>query len=100
MKYTIILTSTSQKSLDIYIRYFEIMFKKLNIQNSTFSLPTTKKKITLLKSPHVYKKAKEHFEMRTYRKKVIFDSFNNLSMLKVLLSNKPKSVKLKLHYDL
>lgn len=94
MKYTLTLTSSSRNSLNIYLRYLEIVFNKWSLKSSVFSLPTTKKKIHLLKSPHVYKKAKEHFEIRTYRKKVTFESPDDIERLKFLLSNKPKSIQL------
>ena len=35
------------------------------------SLPTEKNKFTLLKSPHVNKKAREQFELTTYNKKIV-----------------------------
>jgi small subunit ribosomal protein S10 len=31
-------------------------------------LPTDKKKVTVLSSPHVYKDAREQFEMRTHKR--------------------------------
>lgn len=114
-----ILTSTSQKAINTYVRFFEVLFKQLKITSSIFSLPTKIKKIHLLKSPHVYKKAKEHFEMRTYKKIVTFElsndlkktkisdsnsceevkSKNDFDILKCILSNKPKTIKLKLQYE-
>ena len=96
MKYTIILTSTSQKSLNVYVRYLQIFLKKLSLKNSTVSLPVTRRRISLLKSPHVYKKAKEHFEVRTYRKNVTFESFNKIEKLILVLANKPKSICVKI----
>lgn len=98
MQYTIILTSSSRKSLNIYLRYLEIVFNKWSLNSSVFFLPTTIKKIHLLKSPHVYKKAKEHFEIRTYRRKVTFKSPDEIEKLKFLLSNKPKSIQLTFNF--
>lgn len=98
MQHTIILTSSSRKSLNVYLRYLEIVFNKWSLKSSVFSLPTTIKRIHLLKSPHVYKKAKEHFEIRTYRKRVAFESPDEIERLKFLLSNKPKSIQLSINF--
>ena len=40
--------------------------KVKNLQVSSISLPIEKKKFTLLKSPHVNKKAKEQYEIRFF----------------------------------
>jgi ribosomal protein S10 len=56
-------------------------------------LPLKKKKTTLLKSPHVTKKAKESFEL-TFFKFVVIINFNN-KLLKVLRSNVPNTMHLK-----
>lgn len=94
MKYTIVLTSTSRSSLNVYTRYLKLIFLRWKIKNSIISLPTRIKRIHLLKSPHVFKKAKEHFEIRTHRKTVTFESSAEIEKLKFLLSNKPKSIQL------
>jgi len=94
MIYTIKISSSSCKSLHLYLWYLKKIFNKLNLQNSIFFLPTIIKKIHLLKSPHVYKKAKEHFEIRTYRKKIVLKSSIQIEKLKILFLNKPKSIKL------
>ena len=36
----------------------------------TFRLPTTLRKFTVLSSPHVYKKSREQFEIRTHKARV------------------------------
>lgn len=67
MKYKLIYKSSNKHALFLYRSYLN----ELNTQNffSTFSfntLPTTRKRVTLYKSAHVYKKAKEQFECRTF----------------------------------
>ena len=52
-----------------------------------------KKKKTILKSPHVTKKAKESFELTFFKFVVIID-FNN-KLLKLLRSNVPNTMHLK-----
>lgn len=46
--------------------------KFLGIQNVTrVDLPTKIKKITVLRSPHIYKKSQEQFEIRTYKTNIV-----------------------------
>ena len=54
-----------------------------------------KKKFTVLKSPHVNKKAQEQFELRTYEQNIIIHTYQPLLVLTVL-----KRIKLKLYRDL
>ena len=43
------------------------LIKQFNIVGlKSFSMPTKRKKITLNKSPHVFSKSKEQFELLTY----------------------------------
>jgi len=44
----------------------ELKKKYPNLSGSLSRLPTKIKKITLLKSPHIYKKSREQFEIRNY----------------------------------
>jgi ribosomal protein S10 len=92
----LILTSSSQKSLNVYIKYLKLTFKIWNIQPSIFYLPTNIKRICLLKSPHVNKKAKEHFEIRNYRRIISFESTSEFESLTYLIANKPKTIDLKM----
>jgi ribosomal protein S10 len=98
MMYKIILSSSSKKSLNLYLRFLTLIFQKLNTSVSLFDLPTTKKSVALFKSPHVYKKAKEHFELRSYKTILCFNLPVCSNILKVILLNKPKSVILKLKF--
>ena len=47
------------KEVDLYLK---------GIKASFFALPKKSKKITILKSPHVNKKSKEHFSLTQYRR--------------------------------
>jgi ribosomal protein S10 len=70
------------------LTYFFLDYKIIN-------LPTSKKKITLLKSPHVYKKAREQFQVSTHKIAIyIYSKVNVVDLLKYLTINKPKFIKL------
>jgi ribosomal protein S10 len=86
-------TSLTKKSLHNYKNYISSILKKFNIDFKIMSLPLKKKKKTLLKSPHVTKKAKESFEL-TFFKFVIIINFNN-KLLKILRGNVPNTIHLK-----
>lgn len=89
--YKISFQSTSRKSLDLYILFIKTIFRKLNISYSLFDLPQTLKRFALLKSPHVHKKAKEHFELRKY-KVIVNVKHDDTNLIKFLILNKPKSI--------
>lgn len=96
MQPKLILTSSSQKSLNVYTKYLKLIFKSWNIKSAFSFLPTRIKRIALLKSPHVNKKAKEHFEIRNYRRVVYFKTSSEIESLTHLISNKPKTINLKM----
>ena len=54
--------SSSKMSIDLYSVFLKTLLIKAKVSYSFSHLPKTIKRYTLLKSPHVYKKAKEHFE--------------------------------------
>nr|NP_044758.1 ribosomal protein S10 [Reclinomonas americana]O21246.1 RecName: Full=Small ribosomal subunit protein uS10m; AltName: Full=Ribosomal protein S10, mitochondrial [Reclinomonas americana]AAD11873.1 ribosomal protein S10 [Reclinomonas americana] len=55
-----------------------ILKNKINLQNlkltGPINLPTKIKKITVLRSPHIDKKSREQFEIRTYTKTIQIES--------------------------
>ena len=57
-----------------------------------FKLPIKKKRITLLKSPHVNKTAREQFEIKTYKVVIQLLNGEKFKILKLLSLNKPKTV--------
>lgn len=91
----LIFVSSSKKTLIKYINLLNDFFKNLNINYSLLHLPTSKKRITLLKSPHVNKKSKEHFEINLYKVQVGLTFFDNF-LFKSIVANRPKSIKVKL----
>lgn len=93
MKNKLRLESTNKKCLTLYIKYLINIFFFNKIQFKHFFLKKSKK-ITFLKSPHVFKKAKEHFELIKHIAVFYFKSNNNIT--KLLLINKPSTIKIKL----
>jgi ribosomal protein S10 len=98
MKYKIQLKlkSSNLESLVLYQFFLKRIFNSINIKFTFFNLPSKKRKITLNKSPHVNKTAREQFQLITY--KCIFQLHNfttELSLKKIFL-NKPKTTILKI----
>ena len=88
--------SINQKSLKIYLILIQKILKILNISYNIFNLPVKQKKITLLKSPHVNKTAREQFTIKTYQVLLKIINFNKFQILKILSLNKPKTITLKI----
>jgi len=88
------LKSIDKISLNLYINFLKEKIKLYNKQYSIFNLPKKIKRITLLKSPHVNKKAREQFEVKIYT--IIIKIKIDLFKLKSLLINKPKTVIIKI----
>ncbi len=86
---TIKASSLNKTTLKIYYYFLIKYFSKLNLKFSIISLPKKKKKITLLSSPHVFKKAREQFEIVTYSFVI---SIFNLSLKHIRVFS-PKTVK-------
>ena len=90
------LNSINQPTLKFYLKFLMNIFQKFHLNYTCINLPTTTKRITLLKSPHVYKKAREQFELHTYKAVLTLLYPKNSQLIKVLILNKPKNLKLKL----
>ena len=93
MKNKLRLESTNKKCLTLYVKYLVNIFYFNKIKFKLFFLKK-KKTLTFLKSPHVFKKAKEHFEITKHIANLSFHSSNNIT--KFLLINKPSTIKIKL----
>jgi ribosomal protein S10 len=74
IRYTLIINS-------FYITFLKQFLNKIQGLNFNsikfFFLPVKQKKFTVLKSPHVYKKAREQFEIKLYTLLIIFEDINN-----------------------
>ena len=83
--------SVNSQILSFYKIFLKKVLLNLNVKYSMIGMPTKIKRITLLKSPHVNKSAREQFEMKTY--KTTIDIHNiKVSSLKYIVFNKPKAV--------
>ena len=83
--------SVNSQILSFYKTFLKKVLLNLNVKYSMIGMPTKIKRITLLKSPHVNKSAREQFEMKTY--KTAIDIHNiKVSSLKYIIFNKPKAV--------
>lgn len=86
-------TSLTKKIIHNYKNYMLSVLKKFDISFKLISFPVKTKIKTLLKSPHVTKKAKESFEL-TFFKFVIILNFNS-KLLTLFRSNVPNTMHLK-----
>lgn len=77
----------------LYVRFITKLLLVNNISVSKVFLPKIKKRMTFQKSPHVFKKSKEHFELK--KNKVLLNFKANPKILKLLALNKPNTVKVK-----
>lgn len=88
------LTSTNLKLLQSYIIHLQKNFQISNIIN----LPNNLKKYTVLKSPHVNKKAREQFQIKQYNRLININLISKLQFNKfryLILTNLPASLKIK-----
>lgn len=80
--YNLIINSKNQKSL---FKFVDFLNKNLvinfNYLKKSIKKKTGKKVITILKSPHVNKKAQEQFEIRLFSKQLKIDTTQTLKLL-------------------
>lgn len=103
IKYNIIIWSKNNQSLKFFILFLnKINQPKINLSINYKKLKTLIKKISLLKSPHVNKKAQKHFEYRIFTKKInIYLCYNNIKFLIFLKKIKTQlfpEIKIKINF--
>ena len=86
---TINVKSFSYNVLKFYIATFFLIVKSKKIKFKV--QPIHYKKLTVLRSPHKYKKSQEHFQLKRYKSTIIIKDIN-ISELLILLNNKPQGV--------
>ena len=86
--------SLSKESLFLFKEFIVKILIKSKVLYSVFILPNIKKRITLLKSPHVNKTAREQFQFDSYKLLITLKTNLTLKELRFLILNKPKVVKL------
>ena len=89
------LKSLNKEILITYQTYILKVLEKINTKYSIINLPTKIKKITVLKSPHVYKKAREQFQISIFKTTLNISTINSY-FIKHLLLNKPSTIKIKI----
>ena len=92
LKYKIKIKSLHKESIKLYTKFLDKILKRIKVDFSMINLPKKKNRITLLKSPHVNKSAREQFEIRYYSTLLEIKSDVDHKILELLLINKPKSV--------
>jgi small subunit ribosomal protein S10 len=92
--YQLKIKSLNKEAIKVYLKTLSKIFKALEITYSKFCLPTTKKRITLLKSPHVNKSAREQFEIQHYQVIISLETTSDSKILTFLALNKPKIITL------
>ena len=88
----VIIKSIDKDSLLIFKKFIINQIRRMNIEYRSFDLPTKKKRITLLKSPHVNKSVREQFEIKNYKCLFQFSFDIKSKFIKFLFLNKPKTV--------
>jgi len=89
MKYYFYLRSNKLYLLEIYIKFFEKLSKQFNFTIKKKMLPSKISRFSVYKSPHVHKKAKDHYQTEWFNCVLILDNFINLYLIKQILKNKP-----------
>lgn len=88
--------SLDQESILLYKKFISKIISKLNFVFTTSNMPNKKKRVTLLKSPHVNKKAREQFQITSYKTSFEIRDAISIRVLKYIVLNKPKTVKVSL----
>ena len=92
IKHQLRIKSLNKDSLNLYKSFLKKSLKNININFKIFNLPTKKQRVTLLKSPHVNKSAREQFEIKYYTTTLEINSNIENRLLKFLILNKPKTI--------
>ena len=103
--YHLIVQSRNQKSIRTFLSFFFNSIKNLNFDviKKYFEKKRKKKILTILKSPHVNKKAQEQFEFRYYSKQITLYStqnFKHLIFIKKIKDNLFSDVRIKTKFSI
>lgn len=83
MKLLIYLESNDKRALDNYTLKIKNYLNGNKIKYDIIIFPKTEKKITLLKSPHIYKKAKVSYKIVFHKKTIRVDYLNKSDFVKM-----------------
>jgi small subunit ribosomal protein S10 len=88
--------SNFKKIIYLYTYYLIKTLKNSGNYPKISTLPKKTKRLTILKSPHVNKKARDQYEINTYSVIITWKPSNDISFYYNLLKNKPLGVNIKL----
>jgi ribosomal protein S10 len=88
--------SSLNKNINKYLYFLQTLLTQLKIPFKSVFLPTKIKKITLLKSPHVNKSAREQFQINIYKRVLQINVDLVPDVFRFIFINKPKFIKLKI----
>jgi ribosomal protein S10 len=90
-------TSFNLNTLNFFYLFLKKLFLMYNVKTNLVFLKTKKKKITLLKSAHVHKKAREQFQMLKFTSLITFylPSCSTFQVFPFLKLNTPKNIDVK-----
>lgn len=103
--YHLTIKSRNQKSISAFFSFFFSSINNLNfhVVKKYFEKKRKKKVLTILKSPHVNKKAQEQFEFRYYSKQIALHSTQNdkhLVFIKKVRANLFSDIKIKTKFSI
>jgi len=90
----LIFSAKTKLIFTLYKQFLTRLLQKYKISFTLVSLPTKRRRLSVLKSPHVHKKAKEHFNLFIYKFFILLP--NNIKLSKLLLLNRPSVIRLKI----
>jgi ribosomal protein S10 len=97
--YQITITSKNKQSLKDYSKFFNNNIEIFKLLSKSYNKIKNKKIITILKSPHVNKKAQEQFEFSLFSKQITLqmpNSYKFLILLKKIETNLFSDVNIKI----
>ena len=98
--YQVTVTSKNLKALKLFFLLC-CQNKNFNLETTFYKKKTRKKKLTVLRSPHVYKKAQSQFEYKLFSSKIKISSQNSSQSLVFLKKLKSKLFpEIKLHTEI
>jgi ribosomal protein S10 len=76
-----------------YITYLKRALTLQKLEYNVITMPLKTNHVTLLKSPHVNKKAREQFIFKRYKITLIIKNVIDFQAIPLLFLNKPKNIK-------
>jgi ribosomal protein S10 len=92
----IYLKAIKPQIIEIYSKFLETTSSKAGLVFIKQGMPQRIRKVSLYRSPHVHKKAKDHFEVRSYQVLIVIKGENSLNVVSNLLKMKPIDIVCKL----